>query len=124
MRTGYEPVEARSPLRMRMALIVFGLLWAAAGLIGFAETAHPVVAALFGVIFLIGVADLVWVRHRMRQGPHFQPGRDVPPYPPADHDPPPGGPGRPRGPRDPRRPGAPRDPGDPRDPRDPRDRGT
>jgi Family of unknown function (DUF6343) len=88
MRTGFEPVQARSPLRLRLGLVAFGLLWAIAGLTGFAETGHPGWAAVFGVILLLALVDLSVVVHRIRQGPHYQPGRDIPPYPPADDRPP------------------------------------
>lgn len=84
MRTGYEPVQARSPLRLRLGLIVFGLLWAVVGLTGFAEAGHPGWAGVFGAIILLALVDMSVVVHHMRQGPHFQPGRDIPPYPPAD----------------------------------------
>ena len=33
-RTGYEPVQARSPLRLRLGLAVCGLVWAGAGAVG------------------------------------------------------------------------------------------
>ncbi|MFC7968668.1 DUF6343 family protein [Streptomyces cinereoruber] len=85
MRTGSEPVTARSPLRMRFWLSVWGLLWAAFGTVAFALVGRPGWAAACGVLFLVVLVDLVLVVRRMRQGPHWQPGRDVPPYDP-DHD--------------------------------------
>ncbi|MFC7791828.1 DUF6343 family protein [Streptomyces cinereoruber] len=85
MRTGSEPVTARSPLRMRFWLSVWGLLWAAFGTVAFALVGRPGWAAACGVLFLMVLVDLVLVVRRMRQGPHWQPGRDVPPYDP-DHD--------------------------------------
>ena len=84
MRTGSEPVQARSPLRLRLGLALFGLVWAVGGAVGFAGAGQPGWAALFAAIALVAGADLLVVVHRMRQGPHYQPGRDVPPYPPAD----------------------------------------
>ncbi len=90
MRTGSEPTQARSPLRARLALTLFGLIWALGGMTGFAETGYPGWAGFFGAIALLAVADLLVIIHRMHQGPHFQPGRDIPPYRPADHG---GGPG-------------------------------
>ncbi|MFB7027341.1 MULTISPECIES: DUF6343 family protein [unclassified Streptomyces] len=82
MRTGNEPVTARSPLRMRFWLSVWGLLWAAFGTIAFALVGRPGWAAACGVLFLVVLVDMVLVVRRMRQGPHWQPGRDVPPYDP------------------------------------------
>ncbi|MFE6457201.1 DUF6343 family protein [Streptomyces cinereoruber] len=82
MRTGSEPVTARSPLRMRFWLSVWGLLWAAFGTVAFALVGRPGWAAACGVLFLVVLVDLVLVVRRMRQGPHWQPGRDVPPYDP------------------------------------------
>ncbi|MFE0775376.1 DUF6343 family protein [Streptomyces sp. NPDC058861] len=83
MRTGNEPVTARSPLRMRFWLSVWGLLWAAFGTIAFALVGRPGWAAACGVLFLVVLVDMVLVVRRMRQGPHWQPGRDVPPYGPG-----------------------------------------
>ncbi|MGV9310809.1 DUF6343 family protein [Streptomyces sp. NPDC003691] len=95
MRTGSEPVTARSPLRMRFWLSIWGLVWAGGGLAGFLLTGHPKWAAFCGVLLLIVVVDLVVVVRHIRQGPHFQPGRDIPPYEPVreEHRPGHGGPG-------------------------------
>ncbi|MDT6985642.1 DUF6343 family protein [Streptomyces lusitanus] len=85
MRTGSEPRTARSPLRMRFWLSVWGVIWTVAGTVGFALAGHPGWALACGVLFLLVVTDLVFVVRHIRQGPHYQPGRDVPPYePPAD----------------------------------------
>ena len=72
MRTGSEPTTARSPLRMRLWLSVWGLIWAIAG------------TAAFAIVGRTGwaVACVVMVVRHIRQGPHYQPGRDIPPYPP------------------------------------------
>ncbi|MEV7672303.1 DUF6343 family protein [Streptomyces sp. NPDC088752] len=83
MRTGSEPVTARSPLRMRFWLSVWGLLWAAFGTVAFALVGRPGWAAACGVLFLVVLVDLALVVRRVRQGPHWQPGRDVPPYDPG-----------------------------------------
>ncbi|MFF5636666.1 DUF6343 family protein [Streptomyces sp. NPDC012825] len=83
MRTGNEPVTARSPLRMRFWLSVWGLLWAAFGTVAFAVVNRPGWAAACGVLFLVVLVDLVLVVRRMRQGAHWQPGRNVPPYDPG-----------------------------------------
>jgi Family of unknown function (DUF6343) len=85
MRTGSEPVQARSPLRLRLGLALFGLVWAVGGMVGFAEANQDGWAGAFGAIALVAVVNMLVVVHRMRQGPHFQPGRDIPPYWPVDH---------------------------------------
>ncbi|MFD3682557.1 DUF6343 family protein [Streptomyces sp. NPDC058613] len=84
-RTGNEPVTARSPLRLRFWLSLWGLIWAAAGTALFALAGRPGWAAACGVIALLAAVDLAVVVRHIRQGPHYQPGRDVPPY-----EPPPG----------------------------------
>ncbi|MFC0597018.1 DUF6343 family protein [Streptomyces palmae] len=84
MRTGDEPVHARSPLRLRCGLAVFGLVWSAAGTALFALADRPGWAIACGVLWVITVIDLAVVIRHIRQGPHFQPGRDVPPYAPVD----------------------------------------
>lgn len=82
MRTGSEPTTARSPLRMRLWLSLWGMVWAVAGLVAFVITGRAGWATACAVLLVIAVIDLCFVVRRMRQGPHFQPGRDVPPYPP------------------------------------------
>ncbi|MET8678020.1 DUF6343 family protein [Streptomyces sp. NPDC004647] len=82
MRTGSEPSEARSALRMRFGLAAWGLVWALAGTVIFAEIGHLGWAIACGVVAAIAAVDLIVVVHRMHQGPHWQPGRDVPPYRP------------------------------------------
>jgi membrane protein YdbS with pleckstrin-like domain len=79
-RTGYEPKQARSPLRMRMTLAAFGLVCAAAASVGFALAGHPGWAAGMAAIALVAVADMLTVVHRMHQGSRYQPGRGIPPY--------------------------------------------
>ncbi|MGA5146164.1 DUF6343 family protein [Streptomyces griseoincarnatus] len=87
MRTGSEPTTARSPLRVRFWLSVWGVLWTVAGTVAFALAGHPGWALACGMLFLVVVADLAFVVRHIRQGPHYQPGRDVPPYEPP-HGPP------------------------------------
>ncbi|NEE31508.1 hypothetical protein G3M53_39470, partial [Streptomyces sp. SID7982] len=53
---------------------------------------RPGWAAACAVVLLLAVVDLCVITYRMRQGAHYQPGRDIPPYEP-DH-----GDGRPHGP--------------------------
>ncbi|MEV4945916.1 DUF6343 family protein [Streptomyces sp. NPDC053755] len=91
MRTGSEPATARSPLRLRFWLSLWGLLWAGFGVTAFALIGRPGWAAACGVLFLVVLADMVTVLRRLRQGPHWQPGRDVPPYEPDHRGTPPGG---------------------------------
>ncbi|GAA3781580.1 DUF6343 family protein [Streptomyces chiangmaiensis] len=84
MRTGSEPVTARSPLRARFWLSVWGLAWATFGTVAFALVGRPGWAAACGVLWLVVAVDLTVILHRMHQGPHWQPSRDVPPYQPPD----------------------------------------
>ncbi|WP_432074733.1 DUF6343 family protein [Streptomyces wuyuanensis] len=86
MRTGNEPVTARSPLRMRFWLSVWGLLWAVAGTALFALAARPEWAIACGVLSLVVMTDLMIVVHRLHQGPHYQPGPGIPPYEPDRGD--------------------------------------
>lgn len=84
MRTGNEPTTARSPLRMRLWLSLWGLAWAVFGVTAFAVTGRPGWAAACGVLLALVLVDLAVVVHRLHQGAHYQPGRRVPPYEP-DH---------------------------------------
>jgi drug/metabolite transporter (DMT)-like permease len=85
VRTGSEPSQARSPLRLRLGLCVFGLCCALAGVLGSAVVGAPAGWVIgFGVLGLVALVDLAFVVRRIRQGPHFQPGRSVPPYRPVD----------------------------------------
>lgn len=82
MRSGNEPVTARSPLRMRFWLGMWGLVWAVAGTVAFAWVGRPGWAAACGALAVVVVVDLFMVVRHIRQGPHYQPGPDVPPYDP------------------------------------------
>ncbi|MEU9120683.1 DUF6343 family protein [Streptomyces sp. NPDC048506] len=82
MRTGDEPLHARSPLRMRCGLALWGLLWAIAGAVAFADFGRPEWAAACATLALVAATDLVMVIRHIHQGAHYQPGRDVPPYEP------------------------------------------
>ncbi|MCP3766038.1 MULTISPECIES: DUF6343 family protein [Streptomyces] len=85
MRTGSEPRTARSALRMRFWLSVWGEVWTVFGTVAFAVSGHPGWALLCGLLWLVVTVDLIVVVRRLRQGSHYQPGRDVPPYePPRD----------------------------------------
>lgn len=83
-RTGSEPVQARSPLRLRLALALFGLVWAAIASAGFAVAGQPGWAGVIAAIGLLALLDVIVVTRHIRQGPHYQPGRDVPPYRPVE----------------------------------------
>ncbi|MFE7986161.1 DUF6343 family protein [Streptomyces cellulosae] len=87
MRTGSEPTTARSPLRVRFWLSIWGVIWTVAGTAGFALAGYPGWALACGMLLLVVVADLAFVVRHIRQGPHYQPGRDIPPYEPP-HEPP------------------------------------
>ena len=87
-RTGDEPTHARSPLRARLLLAFVGLAngLLGIGIFGFWLRTLPFLA-IFAALTLIAVVNIVVVLKRIRQGPHFQPGRDVPPYHPVDPEP-------------------------------------
>ncbi|GGS71823.1 DUF6343 family protein [Streptomyces violaceus] len=86
MRTGSEPATARSALRARFWLSVWGLLWALFGTVAFTLAGRPGWAIACGVLLLVVTIDLAVVLRHIHQGPHWQPGPDVPPYrPPEDH---------------------------------------
>lgn len=84
MRTGSEPTTARSALRARFWLSVWGLFWAMFGTAVFVLVGRPGWAAAFGVLWLVIAVDFALVVRHLRQGPHYQPGRDVPPYLPPE----------------------------------------
>ncbi|MEU8775355.1 DUF6343 family protein [Streptomyces sp. NPDC048606] len=82
MRTGSEPVTARSPLRLRFWLSLWGMIWAAAGAAVFSVVGRVGWAAACAALVVLTAVDLVVVLRHIHQGPHYQPGRDVPPYDP------------------------------------------
>ncbi|GAA2477635.1 DUF6343 family protein [Streptomyces sp. NPDC059506] len=88
LRSGDEPIHARSPLRMRRVLAVWGLLWTAGGAVAFALIGNTAWAVTCAALALIALVDLFVVGRRIRQGAHYQPGRDVPPYEPVHGTPP------------------------------------
>ena len=79
MRTGSEPSTARSPLRMRLWLSLWGMIWALIGLVAFVATGRIGWAAACGVLLVVTVTDFCLVVRHIRQGPRYQPDRDVPP---------------------------------------------
>ncbi|MFJ8930364.1 MULTISPECIES: DUF6343 family protein [unclassified Streptomyces] len=80
IRTGDEPVTARSPLRLRLGLALFGLVWTVFGTVAFLLAHRPGWALACGILWLITTVDLFMILRHIRQGPHYQPGRNVPPY--------------------------------------------
>jgi hypothetical protein len=66
---------------------VWGVAWAIFGTTVFVLVGRPGWAAACGVLWLVATADMTMILRHIRQGPHYQPGRDVPPYRPADGDP-------------------------------------
>ncbi|MFH8498125.1 DUF6343 family protein [Streptomyces coeruleorubidus] len=86
MRTGSEPRTARSALRVRFWLSVWGLVWALFGTVAFTLAGRTGWAIACGALLLVVTIDLMVVLRHIRQGPHYQPGPDIPPYnPPDDH---------------------------------------
>uniref|UniRef100_A0AAU2JMR7 DUF6343 family protein n=1 Tax=Streptomyces sp. NBC_00049 TaxID=2903617 RepID=A0AAU2JMR7_9ACTN len=82
MRSGNEPVTARSALRLRFWLSLWGLIWSAAGAAAFVLAGRSGWAAACAVVFVLAAVDLAVVLRHIHQGPHYQPGRDIPPYEP------------------------------------------
>ncbi|MFE6777321.1 DUF6343 family protein [Streptomyces sp. NPDC057702] len=82
-RTGDEPLHARSPLRLRLGLALWGLVWSLAGAIAFAVAGRPGWAAACAAVAAVTLLDIGFVVRHLRQGPHYQPARDVPPYEPV-----------------------------------------
>ncbi|GAA4334287.1 DUF6343 family protein [Streptomyces venetus] len=87
MRTGSEPTTARSALRARFWLSLWGLIWTLFGTVAFTIVGRTGWAIACGVLLLVVTIDLVVVVRHIRQGPHYQPGRDIPPYRPPDNRP-------------------------------------
>ncbi|WP_405785795.1 MULTISPECIES: DUF6343 family protein [unclassified Streptomyces] len=83
-RTGSEPTQARSPLRLRLTLALCGVVWGIAAAVAFVLIGHPGWAAVVAAIAAIAAVDAGLVIRRMRQGSRYQPGRDVPPYLPPE----------------------------------------
>ncbi|GGJ26036.1 hypothetical protein GCM10010121_041450 [Streptomyces brasiliensis] len=71
-----------------MWLSVWGLGWAIFGMAAFALVGRPGWAAACGVLWVVATIDMTMILRHIRQGPHYQPGRDVPPYAPPDGRPP------------------------------------
>jgi hypothetical protein len=84
IRSGDEPMHARSPLRMRLTMAVIGFVSAVAGILFFASQHATGWVTACAVIALLTLADAVVVVRHIRAGPHYQPGRDIPPYRPVE----------------------------------------
>lgn len=82
-------MTARSALRARFWFTLWGIAWAIVGTVAFILVGHPGWAVACGVLWLVATVDLVMIVRHIRQGPHYQPGRDVPPYRPVENRPPP-----------------------------------
>jgi membrane protein implicated in regulation of membrane protease activity len=74
MRTGSEPTTARSALRMRFWLSVWGVIWAVFGTVAFAAAGRLGWSLACGLLLLAIVADLVVVVRRIRRR-RREPGR-------------------------------------------------
>jgi len=97
IRSGDEPTHARSALRMRLWLTIFGLVNGIAGVIVFYLLGSTPFMVAFAVFGLISAVNLTVVARHIRQGAHYQPGRTIPPYRPVEDS----GPVEPREPRKP-----------------------
>jgi hypothetical protein len=84
VRGGSEPSQARSALRLRMALAMFGLVCAVVGAVALGLAGQIGWMVAFIILGLTAVVDLVVVAARIRQGPHYQPGPTTPPYRPVE----------------------------------------
>ena len=84
MRSGDEPSHARSPLRMRLVLATFGLVCWSAGTVAFTLVHADVLAVSCAVGACIAAVNIAVVAHRIRSGPHWQPGPLIPPYRPLE----------------------------------------
>ena len=84
IRSGDEPTHARSALRMRLWLTIFGLVNGIAGVIVFDLLGSTPFMVAFAVFGLISAVNLLVVARHIRQGAHYQPGRSIPPYRPVE----------------------------------------
>ena len=83
-RSGDEPAHARSPLRLRLGLALFGLACGAVGVVGFGLDHLSAAAIASAVVGVIAAVDAGVIRRHQKQGAHWQPGRDVPAYRPVE----------------------------------------
>lgn len=90
VRSGDEPVHARSPLRLRLILALTGLANGVAGVVVFLLLGSAALVALFAVVCVGSLVNIAVVVRHIRQGAHYQPGPAIPPYRPVEGEPPPG----------------------------------
>jgi len=67
---------------MRLALALVGLANGLAGAILFALLGSQPLTWAFAALCVIALINVAVVVHRIRQGPHYQPGPGIPPYRP------------------------------------------
>jgi hypothetical protein len=84
IRSGDEPTHARSALRMRRWLALFGLVNGITGVIVFEFLGSVPFVVVSGALCLVSAVNLTVVMRHIRQGPHYQPGRTIPPYRPVE----------------------------------------
>ena len=84
IRSGDEPTHARSALRMRMWLALFGLVNGVGGVIVFDLLDSMPFLVVSASLCLVSAVNLIVVVRHIRQGPHYQPGRTIPPYRPVE----------------------------------------
>ena len=84
MRTGNEPSHARSPLRLRLALAIFGLSCAIVGCMIFAALDAVGWLVACGLLGLVAILDIIVVLGHIHAGAHYQPGPSIPPYQPVE----------------------------------------
>ncbi|MFD0632937.1 DUF6343 family protein [Catenulispora yoronensis] len=84
IRSGDEPMHARSPLRMRLTMALIGLASAIGGVVFFQTQRATGWVIGCGVVGVLAFVDVLVVARHIRQGPHYQPGRDIPPYRPVE----------------------------------------
>jgi hypothetical protein len=86
VRSGDEPVHARSPLGLRLALTLSGaVLWVGSAALMFGA-GMPGPGTGFLVVAALCLVNAAFVVRRLRQGPHWQPGPTVPAYRPVPDD--------------------------------------
>lgn len=80
VRTGNEPMTARSALRLRLGLAIFGAVACAAAAIVLGVLGHAGWAIGLGVVAFVACVNVGVVVARIKQEPHYPPGPDIPPY--------------------------------------------
>jgi hypothetical protein len=86
IRSGDEPLHARSPLRLRLGLALTGLANGLAGVIVFALLGSAPLTWAFAALCVVALVNIAIVVRHIRQGAHYQPGRTIPPYRPLERD--------------------------------------